>query len=214
MRLITATPNAVYCDTDTTLTTPMCNLLLSHGIRGVWRYLSALTSAEVAIILSSGLELFFVNFAHDAGWKASTAGGVVDAQRDLARLAALGIPQGVHVAFDCEGPAAGIPALSNHLGSYANNVAASKFLPALYVGQGALLSSAQLFSLPFVLYWASCSRLVDAANIAQVPWCGYSVQQGRPFEVVLDDGAGTKVTIDYDGVIQDFNGRLPIGVAA
>jgi len=214
VRLVTATPNAIYCDTDTTLTTPMCNLLLAHGIRGVWRYLSALTSAEVALILASGLELYFVNFAHDPGWQASTAGGVADAKRDLVCLGKLGIPIGVHVAFDCEGPAAGIPALDNHLASYANNVAQSKYLPAIYVGQGALLSSAQLYSLPFVLYWASCSRLVDAASVAQVPWCGYSIFQGRPFDVTLDDGAGTKVTIDYDSVIQDFNGRLPIGVAA
>jgi hypothetical protein len=214
MKLVTATPNALYCDTDEALTTPMCNLLLAHGIRGVWRYLSALTPAEVALILASGLELYFVNFAHGAGWQASTAGGVTDAQRDLARLTVLGIPRGVHVAFDCEGPAAGIPALDNHLGSYANNIAAAKYLPALYVGEGALLSSAQLFAAPFVLYWAACSRLVDAANVAQVPWCGYSIIQGRPFDVTLDDGAGTKVIVDYDSVIQDFSGRLPIGVAA
>lgn len=214
MRLVTATPNALYCDTDTVLTTPMCNLLLAHGIRGVWRYLSALTLGEVSLILTSGLELYFVNFAHDAGWQTSTAGGVADAKRDLACLTKLGIPTGVHVAFDCEQPTAGIPALDNHLASYANNIAQSRYLPALYNGEGSLLSSAQLFDLPFVLYWASCSRLVDAASIAQVPWCGYAIQQGRPFEVTLDDGAGTKVTIDYDSVIQDFNGRLPIGVAA
>lgn len=214
MRLITATPNALYCDTDQTLTATACNLILAHGIRGVWRYLSALTPAEVTLILASGLELYFVNFARAAGWQASAAGGLADAIRDLDCLKGLGIPLGVHVAFDLEGPAPGIPAVINHVTAHANKLIVADVIPALYVGEGALLSSVQLMALPSELYWSGCSILEDAAGIAQVPHCGFAVVQGTPSEVVLDYGAGTKVTIDYDYVKSDFEGRLPIGVAA
>jgi hypothetical protein len=213
MRLVTATPNALYCDTDQVLTAAACNLLLAHGIRGVWRYPEDVTVEEHNVILASGLEEYFVGHAHAPGWQASAAGGQADGQRQIAALTRLGIPQGVHLAFDLEGPASGIPAVISHVTSHANVVLAAKCIPALYVGEGALLSSAQLFQLPSQLYWAAVSRLVDAAGTAQVPWCGYSVYQGDPFDVVLDDGAGTKVTIDYDYVKQDFQGRLPIGVA-
>lgn len=222
MRLVTATPNATYADTDQVLTTEACALLKSRGIRGVFRYLSGLSSLERDIILASGLELYFVNYAHAAGWRPSAVSGALDAARDLDRLARLAIPVGAHVAFDLEGPSAVVtpdslsPAASviAHVTAHALAIAKANYLPALYVGEGSLLTSAQLYALPSVLYWQSCSRLRDAvANAGLEPMCGYAVSQGRPFDVVITDGT-TSVTIDYDEVIQDFNGRVPIGVAS
>jgi hypothetical protein len=155
-----------------------------------------------------------VGLARWRGWKASAAGGQADGQKQVAALQRLGILQGVHLAFDLEGPASGIPAVITHVTAHAKVVVKANCIPALYVGEGALLSSAQLMALPSELYWGGCSILEDAAGIAQVPHCGYAVVQGTPSEVVLDDGAGTKVTIDYNYVKKDFEGRLPIGVAA
>lgn len=217
MKLVTATPNALYADTDEPLTPSSCALIKARGFLGVIRYLSGLTKSELGIILASGLPCFFVNFSRAAGWNPSANLGLQDAERDLACLAALSIPTGVHVAFDLEGPSilSGVGALQAHVTAHANAILKSGNFPSLYVGEGALMTSAQLFALPSVLYWASCSKLVDIFGNAQVPACDYSMKQGRPFDVVLtsDDGL-TKVTVDFNNVIQDLQGRLPIGVGA
>ncbi len=223
MKLVTATPNATYCDTDEVLTAAGCALLRANGIRGVFRYLSGLFQPERDVILASGLELYFVNYAHDAGWLPSAAGGKADAQRDLAALARLAIPIGVHVAFDLKGPGDTAPDVIAHVTEHATMIDAARYLPSLYVGEGSLLTSVQLYNLPSVLYWHSCSQLRDG-NSGLEPMCGYSISQGRPFEVKLTDAerstsmfgtaAITTVTIDYDNVVEDFNGRLPIGIAA
>lgn len=216
MKLVTATPNALYCDTDEVLTAAACTLLKSHGIRGVWRYLSGLSPAERDVILASGLELYFVNYAHAVGWVPSAANGALDAARDLARLSALGIPVGPHVAFDLEGPSRTANDVIAHVTAHGQVIQKARYLASVYVGEDSLLTSKQLFDLPQTLYWASCSDLRDAGSgvdAGLVPACDYSIRQGRPFDVILDDGAGTKVTIDYDSVIQDLKLRLPVGVA-
>jgi hypothetical protein len=212
MRLVTASPNALYCDTDEVLTPAACALLKLNGIRGVWRYLSGLSLAERDTILESGLELFFVNYAHVAGWTPSAAGGLADAERDLARLEALAIPLGVHSAFDLEGPGGNENEVVAHVSTHGHMLWGAKYISSLYVGEGSMLTSATLYALPSMLYWHSCSQLRDGSSGLE-PLCGYSVFQGRPFDVVLDDGAGTIVTIDYNYVVADFKGRLPIGVA-
>jgi Domain of unknown function (DUF1906) len=216
MRLVTATPNALYCDTDEVLTAAACALLKSKGILGVWRYLSGLTPAERDVILASGLLLFFINFSRDAGWIPSAAEGLADAQRDLTCLSALGIPKGVHVSFDLEGPGGTVADVIAHVTAHGTTIQASGNLASLYVGEGSLLTSAQLYSLPQTLYHASCSDLRDAGSgvdAGLVPACDYAIRQGRPFDVVLGSSSIVKVTIDYDYVNQDLKGRLPIGVA-
>jgi hypothetical protein len=212
MKLVTATPNSLYADTDQVLTASACELLKAKNIRGVWRYLSGLTPTERDVILASGLELYFVNYAHDAGWIPSAAGGSADAQRDLARLAALAIPVGADCAFDLEGPGGTAADVIAHVSAHAFVIQKAKYLQTLYVGEGSMLTSVQLYDLPSTLYWQSCSRLRDG-NSGLVPYCGYSVIQGNPFDVVIDE-SGTTVEIDYDYVLQDFDGRLPIGVSA
>jgi hypothetical protein len=195
------------------LTSAGCALLKSRGILGVWRYLSGLSPEERDVILESGLELYFVNYAHAAGWTPSAAGGLDDADRDLVRLRALAIPLGVHVGFDLEGPGGTESEVVAHVSTHGHTIWGAKYIPSLYVGEGSKLTSGTLYALPSMLYWASCSQLRDGASGLE-PLCGYAIRQGRPFNVALDDGMGTKVTIDYDSVIEDFKGRLPIGVAA
>lgn len=217
MRLVTATPNAMYCDTDEVLTAAGCRLLRSKGIVGVWRYLEDLSPTELNTILTEGLEAYFVRHSRNPGWIPSAVEGATDAANDLARLAALAIPIGVHVAFDLEGPGGTVADVIAHVTAHGEGIQKGKCLASVYVGEGSLLTSKQLWDLPQTLYWASCSDLRDAGpgvDAGLVPECDYAIRQGRPFEVVLDDGAGTKVTIDYDSVIADLKGRLPIGVAA
>jgi hypothetical protein len=211
MKLVTATPNALYCDTDQILTPASCKLLRSKGILGVWRYVEDVSPAELNVILSEGLEWYCVSHAHAANWIPSAAGGAMDAKRHLDHLAALGIPKGIHVAFDLEGPGGTATEVIQHVNAHAFGIKNGLYLPALYVGEGSMLSSVQLMDLASILYWKSCSQLRDGPSGLE-PLCGYSVFQGKPFDVTLDDGAGTRVTIDYDSVIEDFKGRLPIGV--
>jgi hypothetical protein len=217
MSLVTATPNAMYCDTDQVLTTAGCKLLQSKGIRGVIRYLSGLSLAERDVILATGLELYFVNYSREPGWLPSAANGLGDAMRDLSLLSVLGIPTGVHVAFDLEGPGGSVADVIAHVTAHGQAIQKAQYLASIYVGENSLLTSKQLWDLPQTLYWASCSNLRDAGSgvdAGLVPECDYSIRQGRPFDVILDDGAGTRVEIDYDSVIADFKGRLPIGVIA
>lgn len=212
MRLVTATPNALYCDTDEVLTASQCSLLKSFNIRGVVRYLSSLTLAERDAILDMGLELYFVNYSREPGWIPSASEGAADAQRDLACLSALAIPTGVHVAFDLEGPGGTAADVIAHVNAHAGAIKKSFYLPELYVGEGTMLTSAELYDLASELYWQSCSELRDGSS-GLVPLCDYAMIQGRPFDVTLV-GYGTKVTIDYNFTRQDTQGRLPIGVAA
>lgn len=209
MKLVTATPNVLYCDTDQILTANTCLILQSRGIRGVWRYFSGLSTTERDVILASGLELYFVNYSRDRGWLPSMSQGDLDANRDLTECKRLGLPKGVHVAFDLEGPGGTAADVIAHVHEHGILIKQGGFLPALYVGEGSKLNSTQLFQLPSVLYWQSGSQLRDGLSGLE-PLCGYSVAQGRPSEITL----ANVVTIDYDFVREDFSGRLPIGVSA
>jgi hypothetical protein len=223
MKLVTATPNALYCDTDQVLTPATCGILKARGIKGVFRYLSGLFQPELSVILGSGLELYFVNYSRDPGWMPSAAAGTSDAARDLAALTRLSIPVGVHVAFDLESPGGTATDVIAHVTAHGTDIKKAFFLPSLYVGVNCLLNSPQLYALPSVLYWKSCSDLRDG-SAGLVPACDYSITQGRPFNVVLTmptyppvgGPAPPPVTveIDYDSVIEDLHGRLPIGVTA
>jgi hypothetical protein len=198
-------------DVDEPLDAATCTLFANYGVRGVWRYLSDVTTSELAIITSAGLLLFFVNHSRLPGWLPTAAEGTLDAKRDLADFARLGVPVGVHVFFDLEGVGGDSPSnLIAHLNAWAAAVKAAGYIPGLYVGDQSLLTSAQLYGLPDVhLYWHSGSRVVDIAGAEAGPACGWSVYQGSIFDVKIFG-----VEIDWDFVGGDFQGRLPIGVAA
>lgn len=199
-------------DIDEPLDQSTCTLFRSRGVRGVWRYLPDLTSAEVQVIISSLLILYFVNHSRLPGWIPSAAEGALDAQRDIADLKRLGVPGGVHVFFDLEGVGGGAGSVANliaHLDAYASAITTAGYIPAVYVGAEALLTSAQLYALGFVLYWHSASRVEDVLGAEAGPECGWSVYQGSITEVKLFG-----VEIDWDFIGGDFRGRLPVGVAA
>lgn len=199
-------------DADEPLDQTACTLFRSRGIRGVWRYLSDLTAAEVTTIISSGLILYFVNHSRLPGWIPSAAEGAADAKTDIANLQKLGVPAGVHMCFDLEGVGGGVASVTSlvaHLDAYASAIIAAGYTPALYVGDQSLLTGTQLYDLAFFLYWHSASRVVDVTGAEAGPECGWSVYQGSITEVKLFG-----VTIDWDFIGGDFHGRLPVGVAA
>jgi len=217
MKLQTASPADLCVDVDEVLVASQCAGLRAASVKGVFRYLSDLTPGEISAITGSGLTLYFVNHSRLPGWIPSSVDGTADGNRDVSQLQKLGVPKGVHMFFDLEGVGDGpIPTAARgqanvvaHVSAWAAVVSAAGYIPALYVGAQALLTSAQLYALPVFLYWASASNITDAAENAAVPECNWSVIQGRPVDVMV---AG--VEADYDSVYQDNKGRLPIGVAA
>lgn len=233
MQLVHGVPGDLCIDTDAVLDGPKCALLVSKGVKGVFRYLSDISTTERDIILAAGLKLFFVNHSRGVGWVPSAAAGALDAQRDLVNLKRLSIPIGVHVLFDLEGVGGGKPQLvMDHVNAHAAGIQATKNLEGVYVGAQALLDSHQLYSLLSTLYWHSCSRVVDINGNEAGPQCGWAIYQLFPDDVTLTSAPAVtglvarmrsmftpKVTpasvrIDWNVIQQDFKGRVPIGVAA
>jgi len=73
-------------------------------------------------------------------------------------------------------------------------VSVAGYIPGLYVGAGALLTSQQLYNLPFQHYWRSQSRVPD------IPNRGYQVIQLGPSIRV------NGVWIDLDVALNDNEG--------
>jgi len=211
MKVQAAAAGHLCIDVDEPLDGATCTFFKNYGVRGVWRYLSDVTLAEAQTITSSGLILYFVNHSRLPGWIPSADDGALDAKRDIADLKRLGVPAGVHVFFDLEGVGGASPSnLIAHLNAWASAIKTGGYIAALYVGYQALLTSAQLYALPDVhLYWHGASRVEDIAGAEAGPACGWSVYQGSIVDVQMFG-----VEIDWDFIGGDFNGRLPIGIAA
>jgi hypothetical protein len=210
MRLQTASPADLCVDTDTILTAAQCAALKAFGVKGVFRYASDVSVTEAGAITSSGLTLYFVNHSRAVGWIPLAAEGTADGERDVKDLQALGVPKGAHMFFDLEGVGGGNPqAVIAHVSAWAAVVSAAGYIPALYVGEGALLTSAQLYALPVFLYWCSASNVNDIFGNAAVPSCNWSIYQGRPVDTTCEG-----VVVDFDSVYEDVKGRLPVGITA
>ena len=210
MKLASGKPGDLCVDVDEPLDTVTCSLMRAGGVKGVWRYVSDLTIAEVATIVASGLVLYFVNHSRLPGWIPAAAEGASDAKNDIANLQRLSIPAGVHMFFDLEGAGGGSQGnLIAHLDAYASAIKTAGYIPAVYVGDQSLLTSAQLYDLGFVLYWHSASHVVDVIGAEAGPQCGWSIYQASVIDIPMFG-----VTIDWDFISGDFEGRLPIGVAA
>ncbi len=210
MRLAAGKPGDLCVDVDEPLNSGVCGLMRAGGVKGVWRYLSDLTTVEVAVITTAGLVLYFVNHSRLPGWIPSAADGAADAKTDIANLQRLGVPAGAHMFFDLEGVGGGRSTnLIVHLDAYASAIKAAGYIPAVYVGAQALLTSAQLYALGFELYWHSGSDVTDITGAEAGPKCGWSIYQGSIVDIPMFG-----VTIDWDFISGDFKGRLPVGVAA
>jgi hypothetical protein len=210
MQVVSASPADLCVDTDMVLTATNCAALVSFGVKGVFRYVSDVSILELNSILGSGLKLFFVNHSRSPGWIPSASEGTSDGQRDVKNLQGLGVPKGVHMFFDLEGVGGGSPqAVIAHVTAWAAVISAAGYIPAIYVGAQALLTSAQLYALPVFLYWCSASNVTDITGAAAMPGCNWSVYQGRPVNTTC---AG--VLVDFDSVYEDNKNRLPKGVAA
>ena len=206
MRLASVPDGTLGCDTYEPLTPQGCIDIIARGCKFVVRYLDNLTAAELTMILSHGLVVFFVHSCREEGWIPTETDGTDDGLRDVRLLRALGIPAGVHITFDLEEAGGTAADVALHVNAHGRVVKSGGFLPALYFGAGCLVNAQECYALISVLYWRSCSEVAPSE-----PQCGVAmVQAFKPNQIV-----GTSRTeVDFNMAMSDYKGRSFIGVAA
>lgn len=156
-------------DSDSVISSTTAQQFASQGYCFCVRYLSLgasqapgdLSLQEVDDILQAGLALMPVQHVRDPGWLPTTAMGQGDGANTVTNTQALGFPAGVNVWCDLEGVGSSASAqdVIDYCSAWFTAVSAAGYVPGLYVGSDAVLSSEQLYDLPFQHYWQSCSQV-------------------------------------------------------
>ena len=195
MRAVKAVPSArtltFGIDTILTLTRETAIQLFANRISFRIGYIDLLTPAELADTLAAGLQVGFVTYALE-----------FDPAHTLARLKALGAPQGVTVWIDVEGSSLEGLDIIAKVNAWAAAVQNAGYEAGIYVGAGCPLSPAQLQALAVTRYWHSVSRVPEPSR-------GMCMEQITPDEVFV---CGVKV--DVNVVKPDYRGDLPTFAAA
>jgi hypothetical protein len=191
MKTVTLLTGSIGVDTIQTLSRPMCDALRRENVRFVVRYLGGLTPIELSTILDSGLACSFVTYA-----------GAYDGPSAAKHLGDLAVPVGAVVWLDVEDVKMDVPSLIAQIAAWAHTMKDHGYVPGIYVGAGCPLTSQELYALPVVRYWHSCSRVVDRDGREAAPSCGWCMRQLSPPNMTL---AGVKVDIDV--VELDYQGR-------
>ncbi len=191
MRAVTLLTGSLGVDTVLSLTGAMCDALKREGVRFVIRYLGGIGRPEIETILGSGLACGFVTYA-----------GAYSGEKAIKHLQDLGAPPGVTVWLDCEDVKQDVPSLIGQINAWAHAMKDHGYVPGLYVGAGCPLTSAELYKLPVVRYWHSCSRVVDRDGNEAGPSCGWTMHQLSPPNIT---SAGVKVDADFAQL--DYLGR-------
>ena len=162
-------------DTDTALTAHAAATLFAEGYRFAIRYVSRsaaadagdLTATEANLLLQAGLALMPVQHVRAQGWTPSRELGVSDGLAAAYHAFCIGFPAGVNVWCDLEGIASPIDPqeVIDYAKAWFATVAATPYLPGLYVGAGSILTANTLgFQLPFEHYWKSMSQVPEPAG--------------------------------------------------
>jgi len=197
MNVVTLEAGSKGADTVVKLTYMDSLKLFDAGFRFVGRYVVSLSAAELSDILRAGLAVTLISYANS-----------FDPSDEIAALQRLGIPKGTVVWLDVEGVTDDVVTLQNRINTWANALKAAGYIPGLYVGAGALLTSLELYKLAVVRYWHSCSRVLDRNGAEAAPKCGWCMYQC----VCEVERAGVEVDIDF--VYADYQGRTVPMVAA
>jgi hypothetical protein len=125
-----------------------------------------LSQDEAAAILAAGMAVMAVQHPPPAGWSPTAALGSRYGQFAAECAGQAGLPAGVNIWLDLEGVAAGSAAADviGYCNAWFGEVAASGYVPGLYVGSDCGLDGDQLFSLATRHYWKSCSRVPDVTR--------------------------------------------------
>jgi hypothetical protein len=209
-----APEGAIGFDTDSVLTADSSQNFVGAGFSFAIRYLSLglieyegdLSSGEAERILQSGLALMAVQHVRDAGWIPSRGLGREDGQNAAANARAVGLPPGVNIWLDLEGVRFDTPSsdVIEHCNAWFAAVAAAGYVPGLYVGANAVLSSDQVYyDLDVKHYWKSGSEVPSVADR------GYCMVQAISDRYVLDGRRYDRNVIQMDNL-----GNTPVWLAA
>ncbi len=175
--------------------------LKDSGVHALAGYLGVIDASRVAHELDAGLAFVPVTLA----------GEYNDGPNDeLGQLQALGIPRGATVFLDLEGMHAfksDPVALIQKINDWADSIAASGYVPGLYVGVPQPLTSDELWKLRVSRYWRGQGSIRDRHNaLAEPTGCGWCMTQMFPS---LTRG---NTWVDVNMVGSDYKGRVPAWV--
>lgn len=190
-------------DTIAVINQALAQGLKLAGMDFAVRYLGALTSNEVDTIVAAGLAIMPVTYGMKHGTVLDGALGDSYGLSSVRQASSAGIALGTTIWLDLEdasGTSQGIIAFVN---AWAARILAAGFVPGLYAGAGAQLTSLELYALKVTRYWHSLSRVSDRNGQLAEPGCGWCMYQLYPSVVVAS------VLVDVDVIQQDYRGRVP-----
>jgi hypothetical protein len=193
-------------DTIRTMTSAILTSWKAAGVQFVGRYLGSLVSSEVALILSFGMAVTPIIYAHKEGWHPTIQLAQTDGAGAVTNAKAAEILPGATIWIDIEGISVQATTVDiiDYVNTVANILTKAGFIAGLYVGAGFPLNGTQLYKLLVVTrYWKSQSKLlIDSTNqLVAEPDCGWVMYQMYP-EQVLD---GEQV--DYNMTQNDYQNR-------
>lgn len=202
-----APANSLGFDADSVISRSTAQAFASQGYRFCVRYLSLQastapgdrTAAEAQDILAGGLALMPVQHVLEPGWTPTAPLGAEHGAHAASQALAIGVPAQVNLWLDLEGVSAQASAQDtiSYCISWFQAVAASGYLPGLYVGANCGLDGQQLYDLPFQHYWHSESEVPD------IPGRGYQMLQRAQASAV------NGLSIDVDTTMVDQLGGVP-----
>lgn len=167
-RIESAPNNALGFDTSEVIRPGVAEKFAKENFKFCLRYLSLnpqqgkfdLTTDEANRILDAGLALMPVQHVRgtkeNPWWEPTGAEGASDGDNAVKNARSVGFPPGVNVWVDMEGVSAksSIPNVIAYCNNWVDRVQKAGYRPGVYVGGNALMiSSQQLFHLPFLHYW-------------------------------------------------------------
>lgn len=205
--IIRPAPPGILClDTVTPCGDADIQAFWNAGFRAAFRYAQNVTAGEFALWLGRGFGFGLVGYSREPGWSPSAETGHEDAAAMLAAAKRLGIPAGLTLWNDFEGPAKGTApeAAIAHVDAYAADIAAAQDIAGVYIGSGPILTGAEWYARPNVHRYAKAgSRQRDRFDAAVEPARGYCWTQGLPFNETVQ---GSRVVIDKGFLAQDYGG--------
>ncbi|HEV7837790.1 MAG TPA: glycoside hydrolase domain-containing protein [Gemmatimonadaceae bacterium] len=201
-------------DTTERITRGAATALHAHGYRFCVRYVrrdkphtSALNTAEATTLLDSGLALMLVQYVEsETAWIPSAAKGAANGNVAVAEAVKLEVPWGVTIWCDLEGVKVGTP--RQQVIDYCNRwhiaVAGAGYVPGLYVGYRAGLTSSQLYlRLRFTHYWGAFNLNSDQFPAVRGVQMKQSIR--RPEDAI----SGVQLDFQVDRVAADRLGGRP-----
>ena len=196
-----ATTGLLGFDANTVLTLDVAKKFYAAGYRFCLRYVSRgvepvydLQPTEAENILDAGLALMPVQHVRAGYWIANGELGTQDGTAAAQNSKLVGFPPGVNVWCDLEAvdPKTPMADVILYCNNWAQAVSDAGYLPGLYVGYEAILTSAELKTLNFKSFWKSQS------NVPNVGGIGFQMIQLYP-ETPING-----IKVDFDVTQSDF----------